>query len=161
MTRARNRPVPLDGFGSMDWGAPSPVLVVAEHAAALAYYLNAPAPDWDGANSSVRNPVEDAGPMALVVFDPVWKTRTGLTDKDHVHPDHAGVNHGVFEILDSDWAATLPWEGARHLVFAFHDDVAEVLCKSWETTFVTASAADALSLMRERLFRCPTGRQDG
>jgi len=143
--------VHLTDFGDMDLGAPAPLLLLGEHRAALSYYLNDTPGDWDGTTVHMRDAQIDVAPMALVEFDRVAEARSFRTTSHHGHPDLPGVFESVVEVLRSDWAKQAG-EDYRHLVFAFHDTVVEVLCRSYKVFFFKSSSVGLMPRMSAYVF---------
>jgi hypothetical protein len=157
--------VEVNGAPRPDVGAPLPVVVANEDALLLAYLLNEPDPNWDGAYATVVSPDSVGNAFAVVVFQELSAHMFGPPNDEAFegHPlASRGLRpYGVFEVRRSSWLRRLErmnsvhpshnrqrfMDGKRHYVFAFHDTTFECIAHGFTFEVRRGSMRSALDHM--------------
>jgi hypothetical protein len=142
-------------------GAPCPMILAREHSLHLAYYLEDPAPDWDGTTIRVVDPATSNEPVALVEFVYVYAHMFGPPNDEafNGHPlESRGLRpYSVYEIRHSSWIRCLErmnsvhphheskvFDVYKHFIFAFHDTTFECVARSYIVTLHKGSVMDII-----------------
>lgn len=141
-------------------GAPCPLVLCGDNFLHLAYFLNEPIENWDGRPRSVG--VNTPGKLcALIRFKFPDSHMFGLLN-DECCPGHPLAKRGlryysVSVVNNSSWIRALerlnsehprrnaiPYDGYKHFIFAFHDNVFECVAEGFELTTHRGSVASVL-----------------
>jgi hypothetical protein len=161
----RDRVTKLVGAPQSSVGAPNPVVLGDGLTVVLAYYLQDAPVEWDGSWARMVSPTTDEEPVALVRFELCLAHQFGPPNDEafHGHPlAGRGLQpYGTFEIVESSWIRGLErmnrvhpshrpesYAAFRHLVFAFHDQTFECVCKGFSVTLTEGSISRLLPSMR-------------
>ena len=159
----------LAGVPQSSVGAPNPLVMSDGLNVVLAYYLQDAPADWDGTWARVVGPTTEGEPAALVRFDLCIAHQFGPPNDEafagHPLASRGLEPYGAFEIVASSWIRRLErmnrvhpahrpesFAAFRHLVFTFHDDTFECVCKSFSVTVTEGSIAGLVPAMT-KLFR--------
>jgi hypothetical protein len=147
------RLVPVDVGLDMDFGAPIPHLIQAEHRAFLAFRLSEPDPTWDGTWVKVVSPSdEDESELGVIEWLRCGGAVLGGLNEEAFHghplwkrgPEDAPIGFTSSEVLGSRWISE--WEEAnrvheahspsqfadyRHFIIPFHDSTFECVAKGF------------------------------
>ena len=149
-------------------GAPCPVVLADEYHIFLAYFLRAPAPNWDSSTVRVVGLGSETEPVALVSFVGPYAHQFGPPN-DETISGHRLYNKGlepysVFEVENSSWIAALEkmnsvhpehskdnFSSLKHYIFTFHDSVFECVCESYSVSCTSGSLIGVISEVANQL----------
>jgi hypothetical protein len=169
----RDRVTKLVGAPQSSVGAPNPLVVSDGLTVVLAYYLQDTPSGWDGSTARMVGHTTDGEPVALVRFDICLAHQLGPPNDEaftgHPLASRGLAPYGSFEIEASSWIRGLEkmnrvhpsdrpgsYAAFRHLVFTFHDQTFECVCRSFAVTLAEGSISGLLPTMT-KLFRWGTG----
>jgi hypothetical protein len=169
----RDRVTKLVGVPQSSVGAPNPLIVSDGLTVVLAYYLEDTPTDWDGSSARMVGPTTSGEPAALIRFDICLAHQFGPPNDEafqgHPLASRGLERYGAFEIVGSSWIRGLErmnrvhpshraesYAAFRHLVFTFHDETFECVCKSFSVTCTEGAIAGLVAAMT-RLFRWGAG----
>lgn len=148
-------------------GAPIPLVLSDGSTVVLAYYLRRTPQDWDGSWARIVGPTTEGEPVAIVRFERCYAHYFGMPNDEafegHPLASRGLEPYGAFEIQRSSWIRRLErmnsvhhlhsakeYETLRHLIFAFHDETFECVCKGFDVALATGSIAGLVPEMTKR-----------
>jgi hypothetical protein len=129
-------------------GAPLPHVIADEHILLIGYIVQVSDPDWDGTTVRIVGPDSDGETCALVKVEGYLAFQFGPPNDEAIE-GHRLFKLGLtayssFEVLDSEWIATLEaanrvhpyhrpehFAGYRHIILTFHDSTLEFIAESF------------------------------
>lgn len=169
----RDRVTRLASVPQSSTGAPHPLVLSDGLTVVLAYYLQNRPSGWDGTWARMVDATTDGGPVAVVRFDRCHAHFLGQPNDEafegHPLASRGLEPYGVFEIQSSSWIRRLErmnsvhpahraehFFALRHIVFTFHDNTFECVCKDFEVTIAAGTVAGLVPAMT-RHFRWGAG----
>jgi hypothetical protein len=166
----RDKVFPLAGVPASSGGSPLPVVLANDQALLVAYYIESPAPAWNGTNPRAINPSVTEDAVAILDFGVARAHYFGppIDEAFSGHPlASRGLSpYGAFEVRNSSWIRELVeinsvhprhdpalFSSLRHFVLTFHDEVFECVARDFDATVVDGPLARAVAEVQQRLFR--------
>ncbi len=158
----RDKVIELRDLPQCSTGAPCPIVLAAEHALIVAYFVESVDPEWDGTSARMVGPNTRGEPAALVMFSMAKASMFGPPNDEAFtgHPlASRGLRpYGAFEVLDSSWIRVLEsmnavhpshrpehYSAFRHFVLSFHDTTFECVARGYSTSLVDGSVTAAIA----------------